>query len=221
MHLKAIATVSALVLGAAPRSAAQDCAAAPLLGARVAAGVSLSRSVDDERAAAASVNGRVGAGMRLSGTYRATRLDQIDRLRHEGRIELSRPVTFTSIPAVSFCPVAGVSQARLSTERSETAGWVRTREVWLGTEIAHSHALRPALHLTPFVQPLLVRRSIAWRSTEATWMVVDRPVTASAQLWLGLSLATARAAVIARARPSTGGEAGELAIGVVTRFGRP
>jgi hypothetical protein len=220
-RLRSIAvTLSVIIVGVAPRLAAQDCASAPLLGGRAAAGVSLSRSMDDERAAAASLTAGVGAQLRLSGTYRATRLEQVDRLRHEGRLEISRPVAVpTAMRAVSLCPLAGASLARLATERSGTQGRVTTREAWLGAELSHSLALRPALALTPFVQPMLLRRAIAWRSTETAWVVVDRPVTTTGQVWLGLSVATPRAAVIARARPSAGGEAGELALGVATRVG--
>jgi hypothetical protein len=205
-----------LVLGAVQSAEAQDCASSPLLGGRAAAGLALAHS-SGERDVGASVTAGVASLMRVSGAYRAARIDDVDRLRHEGRLEVSRPL---ALGWVALCPVAGSSYARLSTDRTGSEGQVTTREAWAGAEIGRSLALPRDLALTPFVQPMLVRRAVRWRSTEAAWQVEDDWAATSAQMWLGLSLATRRGAAIARYRPAGSGRTGELELGLVSRVGR-
>jgi hypothetical protein len=208
------AAVSVLMVSAVSSAKAQDCASAPLLGGRAAAGLAVAHS-SGESDAGASIAAGIGAGLRASGAYRAARIDDVDRLRHEARLELSRPF---SLGWIGLCPVAGASYGRLSTDRSGSQGQVTTRESWAGAEIGRVVALPHALAMTPFLQPMLVRRAVSWRSTDAGWIVVDDATATSAQLWLGLSLATRRNAAIARFRPAAGGRSGELELGVVTSF---
>jgi hypothetical protein len=213
--LRPMAAAGVMLLGAASSAMAQECASSPLLGGRAAAGLAVARS-SGESGAGASLAAGVGSSFRVSGAYRAARIDDVDRLRHEGRAELSRPM---SLGPVALCPVAGGSYARLSTDRSGSQGRVSTREAWAGAEVGHAVALPRGLALTPFVQPMLVRRAVSWRSTEATWEVVDNSAATSAQLWLGMSLATRRNAAIARYRPAGNGRMGEIEVGVASRLG--
>lgn len=213
----AAAAVASLLLGVVPRLAAQDCASAPLLGARAAAGLELARSLENESAASASFTAALGYRFRLSGGYRATRLDEVDRLQRAVRVEGSLPIAFRSMVV---CPVAGMSYGRLSTERSGRQGQVTTRVSWLGAELGRAVALNHALALTPFVQPLLARRDVGWRSAEAGWVIDDSDTNLEGQLWMGVTLATSRNAIIARFRPSTSGQSGEFSLGAITTFGK-
>jgi len=210
------AAAAALMITPASRLAAQDCVSAPLLGGRAAAGLAVARSTD-ESAAGASVTAGAGSALRVTGAYRATRLDNVDRLQHEGRVEGGYAL---SQGALSFCPVAGASYARLTTSRSASEGLVTTRELYAGSEVSHTLALPHALALTPFVEPVVVRRAASWRSTEGAWVVDERDSQTKAELLLGLSLATRHSAAIARFRPASGGRSSEVQLGVVTRLAR-
>ena len=203
------------VVAAASTSFAQECAATPLLGGRASAGLSVGHA-SQESAGAASVTAAVGARLRVSGTYRATRLEDVDRLRHEGDVQATLPMSWH---AFALCPAAGASAARLSTDRSGVAGRVTTRDGWIGAEVSRSVSLPHALALTPFVQPMLVRRAVSWRSSQGGWIVDDHESRTSGQTWLGVSLATRRNAAIARLRSASGGAPSEMEIGVVTRLG--
>ena len=214
------AAVSMLLLGAAPRLAAEDCAASPLLAGRAAASVAIARVSPDERAASASLATPLYRSLQVEGAYRATRLGDVDRLRHEGRAELSFPVSLgASLAGVSVCPSAGAGYARLSTSRLGTQGEVTTREQWVGLELSHALPAWHALRLTPFVQPMLVHRFTAWRSTSSSWVLRDDAATTDGEAWLGLSLATGRTAVITRFLPSLGGRPGQLGVSVLRSFG--
>jgi len=209
------AAAGVLMLGAVSSAAAQECASAPLLGGRAAAGLAVAHA-SDESSGEVSVIAGLGSRVRATGSYRATRLDDVDRLRHEGRLAAARPFAVRSL---ALCPVAGASYARLSTDRTGAVGQVTTREAWAGAELGRTIALPHAFALMPFVQPMVVRRSVSWRSTEAGWAVVDDEAATSAQLWLGMSLATRRSAAIARFRPGSNGRRAEIELGVVSRLG--
>ena len=211
------AALAALLLGVAPRLAAQDCATSPLLGGRVSAGVGLARSTDRVSAASASAELRLAHDLRLGGSYRATRLGDVDQLQHEGRAELSLPLSFVALDA---CPIVGGGYARLTTDRAGTQGEVTTRELRLGVALARTLPTRRAVRFTPFVQPMLVRRTVAWRSTSGAWVVRDDVRTTDGQLWLGLTLASTRNAVVARFLPSGAEHASELGVSIVRSFGR-
>jgi hypothetical protein len=186
----------------------------PLLGRRVAVGADLSHSSVGETGFAASVSGRVVDRVRLGGTYQATRLDDVDHLAHEGRVSVSAPV---AMGRYDVCPSAGLGYRRLSTEQSSTQGRVATREAYFGGSVGRTFSAGGAAHVTPFVEPVFVHRSVSWESIDS-WLVTGEEVRSELQFWLGASLTTPRGAVIGRLRPVGGTR--ELALGFVTGGGR-
>jgi hypothetical protein len=188
----------------------------PLLGGRFAATADVSHSTLGETGFGASLNGRVAGSLRLGGAYHATRLDDVDRLAHQGRVTVSMPVL---VGKLDVCPLASGGYARLTTERSSTQGRVATREFRLGATVGHGFAVARGMQLTPFVEPVLVRRNVLWESIDA-WTVDGETAAREGQVWLGASLSTPRSGFVMRYRPKTGSGPHELALGFVTAFGR-
>jgi hypothetical protein len=196
---------------------AGDCAPMPLLEHRAAVGVEMSHSTLGETGASALLGAHVVGPIEVGGAYQATRLTDVDRLQHEGRFELSAPVGFAGI---DVCPMAGVGYARLTTDKAGTQGNVTTRDSRVGASASHSFEFPHGTHFTPFMQSMLVRRNVSWKSTDGTWRVSDRESSHVTEYWVGFSFATARSAFVTRFRPSHGAEPGEFGIGVVTVFGK-
>jgi hypothetical protein len=205
---------TAMVFTAALTAGAQECATMPLLGRRVAVGADVSHSSVGETGFAASITGRVADRVRLSGAYQATRLDDVDDLAHEGRLTVSAPV---GLGRYDVCPSAGLGYRRLMTEQSSTQGRVTTREAFIGASIGRAFSAGRGSHVTPFIEPLLVHRSVTWESIES-WLITGDKERDEVQLWFGASLTTPRGAVIGRLRPVGGTR--ELSLGFVTGVGR-
>jgi hypothetical protein len=70
------------------------------------------------------------------------------------------------------------------------------------------------------VEPTLVRRRVSWESVDSSWRVSSADAANQMQLWLGVSVATSRSAVVARFRPKRGEEPREIGVGIVTAFGK-
>ena len=194
----------------------QDCASAPLLERRAALGVEMSHSLG-ETGTSAWLGAHLVGPLEIGSAYRATRLADVDRLQHEGSLELSAPVGFAGI---DFCPIAGFGYAHLTTDKAEMHGHVGTTESRIGGSVSHSFELSHAVRVTPFVQPMFVRQNVSWESVDGDWRVSDQSSSRAVQYWFGISLATSRSAVVARLRPARGQERREFSIGVVTAFGR-
>jgi hypothetical protein len=206
-----------LLAGAGAAAGAQDCAPTPLFGRRIAAGAQVSHSTLGETGFGALLTGRVAGPLRLDGAYMATRVNDVDRLAQGGRIALSAPVALASF---ELCPTASIGYSHLSTSTSTTEGRVTTRESRLGTSIGRAFTLAHAARITPFVEPTLVRRRVSWESVDSSWRVSSADAANQTQLWLGVSVATSRSAVVARFRPKRGEEPREIGVGIVTAFGK-
>ena len=203
---------AAVLVAVATTARAQDCVTRPLLGRRMAAGADVSHSSGGETGFAASLTGRVIDRVRLTGAYQRTRLDEVDHLAHEARFTLSAPFTAAGL---ELCPSAGYGYRRLSTQQSTTDGRVSTREMFVGASLSRSFAMGRSSRLTPFIEPVLVRRNVTWESIDA-WLVEGDDRRSQVDLWLGTSLTTSRGALIARFRAGNGSG---FALGVVTGFG--
>jgi hypothetical protein len=138
-------------------------------------------------------------------------------LTHEGRVAASVPVSLASF---DLCPTVGAGYMRLSTAGATTEGQVTTREVRIGAAVGRPFALDRAVRVTPFVEPMFVRRSVSWESVDASWRVLADGSSEEAQLWLGVAVARSRNAVVARFRPKLGTDPAEFGVGVVAAFGR-
>jgi hypothetical protein len=214
MHTMLMTSAFLAGIGAAAR--AQDCASAPLLGGRVAAGAELSHSTLGETGLGASLNGRVIGTLRVGGAYRATRLDDVDRLAHQGSVLISAPV---SLAGFDVCPIAGAAYSHLATDRSTMRGYVVTREERAGLSLARRFAVTRAGNITPFVEPIVVSRRVSWESVDTGWRIAGVESARETQLWLGVSLATSRSAVVTRFRPKRASAPQEAEIGIVTALG--
>jgi hypothetical protein len=206
-----------LVAGVSGVAGAQDCAPTPLLGRRIAVGANVSHSTLDETSIGASLTGRVAGPLRLDGDYQSTRMADVDGLARGGRVSLSAPVAFAGF---ALCPTAGVGYTRLSTTESSTEGRVTTRESRFGASLGRTFGLGSATSLMPFVEPLLVRQNVSWESIASSWVLHGEGSDNQTQVWLGVSIAMSRTAVVARFRPKRGSDPREFGVGVVTAFGK-
>lgn len=189
--------VVALLL-ASGAAGAQECASAPLMGARFATGPQLGRS-DGENAYGWFATGAVRGAVRATAGYVAARSSDVGRTAHGGQLELAAA---TSVRGVEVCPLAGGGLSRLSATLDGTNGRVDTRELWAGASLGHAFAPAAGYRLTPFVQPMLVRRSVDWKSDDsAGWRIADRQSASAAEMWLGVTASTRQLALVARARP--------------------
>jgi len=216
-RVRHVLSASTLLIGIASVARGQDCASAPLLGKRIAAGAEYWHSTLGETSVGASLVGRVVGRVRLSGAYEATRLDNVARLENEGRVVVSAPVSFSGF---DVCPAAGASYAHLTTDKSGTAGSVVTHETQFGTSVGRSFPLSRNSRVTPFVEPVLVRRNVSWESVDAAWRVSGDDDASETQVWFGASFATSQSAVVVRFRPSRGSEPREFGVGFHRAFGR-
>ncbi len=213
-----LSIAAALLLGSASVAVAQDCPGTPLLGQRISVLGQLSHSAQRDTGLGASVTTNAAGPVRISGAYQATRLADIDHLAHDGRIGLS---TAIGVGSVDVCPSIGVGYTRLVTEDQGMNGRVSTREAQLGVSLGKSFALSDARRATPFVEPLLVRRAVSWKSTDdAAWRIAGSGTAWESYLWLGLSVESQRHALIARYRPSIGSQPQAISFGVGVAFGK-
>ena len=212
--------ISAAILASlvfASTAYAGDCAPMPLLEHRAAMGLEMSHSNVGETGASAMLGAHIAGPFEIGGAYQATRLTDVDRLQHGGRLELSAPVDFVGI---ELCPMVGAGYAHLTTDKSSMHGHVTTRDARTGLSVSHSFEFAHDTRVAPFVQPMIVRRNVSWESIDGTWHVSDRESSTVTQYWFGVSVAMARTAVVARFRPTRGDEPQEFGIGVVTAFGK-
>ena len=209
--------VAALLLAALP-AVAQDCPTAPLLGRRAAVSASVAHAASGQSRLGGTLLVRAAGPVRIGAGYGTTRFENIDRLTYDASFDIA--TAFSGV-GLTFCPALGGAFARLAHDPATgLRGQVDTRSGWAGMSIGHAFGMTAGSRMTPFIQPVHIRRHIAWESIDAGgWRVYREDHEWETQLSLGLSLATTRLAVVGRFRPDIEGSGRSFDVAITTAFG--